>query len=308
MNMKWKNKNIIILLAIVIFLCNCSYCFAQDSTKPERVVNVGYYMKNNKIIYLMVHTKTKINTKFQPVKNSVVKLFLDSKGDNNFIAKVTTDEKGVAKAIIPPVLKTMWNASSDHTFIGIAEANKEFVETKSEASITKTKINIDTSSDGATRNIIVSVLALKNGEWNPAKDVEMKVGIGRLDGSILSAGDVATYTTDSTGSVTVELKKDSLPGDEKGNIVLAAKVEDNDQYGNLLVEKITPWGVALKPEKNFFNQRTLWSTRFRTPIWLLFIAYSIMITVWGGLLYLVFQVVKIRKLGKNKAYNKMAIN
>ena len=298
MNMKWKNKNIIILLAIVIFLCNCSYCFAQDSTKPERVVNVGYYMTNNKIIYLMVHTKTKISTKFQPVKYSVVKLYLDSLGDNNFIAKVITDEKGEAKAIIPPGLKTMWNASSDHTFIGIAEADKEFEETKAETPITKTKINIDTSSDVGTRNIIVAVSALKNGEWTPAKDVEMKVGIGRLDGSILSAGDEATYTTDSTGSVTVELKKDSLPGDEKGNIVLAAKVEDNDQYGNLLVEKTTPWGVALKPEKNFFNQRTLWSTRFRTPIWLLLMAYSIMITVWGVLLYLIFQVVKIRKLGK----------
>ena len=197
----------------------------------------------------------------------------------------------------------MWNASSDHIFIGIAEANKEFEETKAETPITKTKINIDTSSDVGTRNIIVAVSALKNGEWTPVKDVEMKVGIGRLDGSILSAGDEATYTTDSTGSATVELKKDSLPGDEKGNIVLAAKVEDNDQYGNLLVEKTTPWGVALKPEKNFFNQRTLWSTRFRTPIWLLLMAYSIIITVWGVLLYLVIQVVRIRKLGKNKAYN-----
>jgi hypothetical protein len=116
-------------------------------------------------------------------------------------------------------------------------------------------------------------------------------------GGILPAGDEETYTTDSTGSVTAEFKKDSLPGDEKGNIVLAAKVEDNDLFGNLLVEKKAPWGIATKPDKNFFDQRTLWSTRFRTPIWLLFMAYSIVIGVWGTIIFLVFQIVKIKKLG-----------
>ena len=89
---------------------------------------------------------------------------------------------------------------------------------------------------------------------------------GKKNGGILSAGDEATYTTDSTGEVTAEFKKDSLPGDEKGNIVLAAVVEDNDQYGNLQVEKTVSWGVPFNPDNSFFNQRALWSTRSRTPI------------------------------------------
>src|SRR5436190_3674815 len=104
---------------------------------------------------------------------------------------------------------------------------------------------------------------MKGTEWIPAKDVEMKVGISRM-GGVLSAGDEATYTTDSSGSVTVEFKKDSLPGDEKGNIILAAKVENNDQYGNLFVEKTVPWGISKKSDNTFFKQRTLWSTRSRT--------------------------------------------
>ena len=295
--MKWKNNIIVGLLVPAICLCNYSYCQAQDSTKKELVLNVAYYMNNNKIIYLMVNSKTKINTKFQPVKNSVINLYLDSIGNNYFIAKVTSDEKGVAKAIIPPALKAAWDASSVHTFLGVAEANKEFNETKSETQITKTKISIDTSSDGTTRNVIVAVSALKNGEWMPAKDVEMKVGVSRL-GGILSAGDEETYTTDSTGRVTVELKKDSLPGDEKGNIVLAAKVEENDQFGNLLAEKTVPWGIVTKADENFFQIRTLWTTRFRTPYWLLFMAYSIIIGVWGTFIYLIFQLIKIKKLNK----------
>ena len=294
--MKRKKNNIMVLVLALFFAAPFSV-FAQDSTKNELVMNLGYYMNNNKIIYLMVNTKTKIDKKFQPVNGMVVNLFLDNDSAGNFIGKVATNEKGIAKAIIPAALKDLWEGAATHNFIGISEKTKQFDETKAEAAITKTKITIDTLAGAETRTITVSVSALQDGEWRPAKDVEMKVGVNRL-GGILPAGDEVSYTTDSTGIINVELKKDSLPGDQQGNIVLAAKVEDNDQYGNLLVEKTVHWGVAVTPEKNFFDQRTLWTTRFRTPFWLLLMAYTIVIGVWGTIIYLIVQIVKIGKLGK----------
>ena len=128
----------------------------------------------------------------------------------------------------------------------------------------------------------------------PVKDIEMKLRIKRMLGN-LSVGDAETYTADSTGTASAEFKRDSMPGDQKGNLTLVARVEDNDKYGNLVVEKTVPWGVAVKQNKNFFDQRTLWSTRFRTPLWLLFMAYSIVIGVWGTIIYLIWQIVKIKK-------------
>jgi hypothetical protein len=298
--MKRKNNLKISILLLAAFFSGVSNVLAQDSTKKELVVNVGYYMTNNKIVYLLVNTKTKVDKKFQPVKNSIIDLYLDSAAENNLVAKVTTDDAGKAKAVLPPGLKTAWESSASHKFLAVAEASKDFDKTEGEATVTKTKLSIDTVSDAETRSITVTVLALKGSEWVPAKDVEMKIGISRM-GGILSAGDDPTYTTDSSGSVTVELKKDSLPGDEKGNIVLAAKVEENDIYGNLLLEKTVPWGVAFKPDNNFFNQRTLWTTRNRTPVWLLFMAYSILLGVWGTILYLVRQMFIIKKLSKGVA-------
>ena len=279
--------SLLVLLSVMIA--------AQDSVKHELVLTVSYFMDNNKIVYLKANTKTKIDTKFQPVRNAIVKLYLDTESDSSFIGKVTTDEMGNAKAILPPSLKALWDISSNHTILGVTEASKEFDPATSEATVTKTKMSIDTASDAETKSITVTVMAQKDGEWIPAPDVEMKVGIKRM-GGILPAGDEETYTTDSSGAVTVELKKDSLPGDEKGNIILAAKVEENDLYGNLMIEKPVPWGVVTQVDNSFFKQRTLWSTRFRTPAWLLFMAYSIVIGVWGTLIYLVFQIVKINKL------------
>ena len=190
----------------------------------------------------------------------------------------------------------------------MAEGTSKEEETTSEFTITKSKIIIDTTNEGGVRNITASVMKLENETWVPAADVEMKIGVVRMDKSILSAGDEATYTTDSTGIATVEFKKDSLPGDLKGNIVLAASVEDNDELGNLLIEKPVSWGVAVKEDKSFFAHRALWTNRSKTPYWLLIMAYSIAIGVWSTILYLIFQLIKLKKLGVKKLEVKKSLS
>ncbi len=271
--------------------------YAQDEpVETKEVVNLHYFNNNNNVQYLLLESLLKTGKKSEPQSNKVFQLYLDVNDPANLITKVLTDANGKAKAIIPEKLKTLWDGTPDHTFIVVAEGSSKEEETSSEFTITKAKITIDTSNTDGVRSIIASVMKLKDNEWVPAADVEMKLGVKRMN-SILSAGDEATYTTDSTGTVTVEYKKENLPGDAQGNILLAARVEDNDELGNLLIEKPVNWGVAVKEDKSFFNQRTLWTTRFYTPYWLLIMAYSIAIGVWGTILYLVFQLVKIKKLG-----------
>ena len=136
----------------------------------------------------------------------------------------------------------------------------------------------------------------KGNEWMAVKEIEMKLSIKRLQGN-LTVGEAETFTSDSTGTASAAFIKDSMPGDAKGNIILVARVEDNDSYGNLVVEKSVPWGKVAKAETNFWH-RTLWSTGNRAPVWLLVIAFAIIIGVWGTLIYLVWQLVKIKKMGK----------
>ncbi|CAN5419713.1 hypothetical protein BH10BAC3_BH10BAC3_28230 [soil metagenome] len=291
-----SNKHSILLIAL-FFLLQPNSSLAQEDTVAQPVVKLHYFNNNNKVQYLILTSMLKKNKKLTPQKNKTYQLFIDSSSSQNLVAKLLTDENGKAKAFIPPSLKTAWDATAKHTFI-VLDGKEEVI---SDFVITKAKINLSTGLTDSVKNITASVLKLENNEWIPAADVEIKIGIERL-GSILSAGDAETYTTDSTGTVTVELKKDSLPGDTHGNYIIAAKVEDNDEYGNLLVEKSEPWGVLQKIDTNFFNQRTLWTTRFRTPYWLLLMAYSIIIAVWGTLLYLIIQLVKIKRIGVNPVH------
>lgn len=290
-----KRINTYLLVLLGLFIISIETVSAQkDSVTSEEVVKLKYYNTNNSVQYLIIESVLKTGKKLTPLKNKSYNLYLDSISTEKLIAKVNTDETGKAKSFLPIILKQAWDANPQHKFIAVTAGTENSV---TEIEVTKAKINIDTSSTDELKSIIVQVLKYENSEWVPVSDVEMKVGYQRL-GSILSAGDEATYTTDSTGSVTVEVTKTNLPGDSKGNIILVAKVEDNDIVGNLLVEKSAPWGTVTKPSLGFFNQRTLWSTRFKTPVWLLFMAYSIILTVWGTLVYLVFQLIRIKKLGK----------
>ena len=268
----------------------------KDSVEQKEIVRLHYFNNNNSLQYLLLESILKTGKKSEPQKHKVFKIFLDSDKVENHITKVLTDENGMAKAVIPASLKSIWDGASSHTFIVVAEGTSKEEETSSEFTITKSKITIETSPAEHTKSITVRVMKLNNGEWVPAKDVEIKIGVQRL-GGLLPVEDEESYTTDSTGTATAEFKKVGLPGDQQGKLMLTARVEDNDELGNLIIDKSVPWGIATKPDNNFFARRTLWSTRFKTPLWLLFMAYSIGIGVWGTLIYLVGQIIKIKRLG-----------
>jgi hypothetical protein len=269
--------------------------FGQEKYSADTIISLKYFNEGNLFHYLLLQCKSKSGKKSEPIPGVHFKVYLDSSSSDFLINELTSDVNGKAKYTIPPRLQSIWNASTQHTFIAIDEKN----EAVSDLTILKSKIEIDTITIAGARNIVAKFFELKNNEWIGVSDVEMKIGILRLGGGILSAGDVPTYSTDSSGIAQVEYKWDSLPGNEKGNIVIVAKVEDNDLYGNLMVSKIVPWGKAFRPSDNFFKLRTLWTTRFRTPYWLLFMAYTMVIGVWGTLLYLFNQLIKLIKLGKD---------
>ena len=288
-------KTRISFLLVLCLMVSVLSISAQDTVKAEPSVKLRYFVNNNNIQYLMV--KSVIGKKLLPLPMKVVNVYLDSAGADNLIIKTTTDKIGKAIVFIPVAFQEKWKSNAKHNFIAVMEGATPEEEVTAELEITKSKIEIDTSSsEDGVRTITVKVMFYENNTWVPAPDVEMRVGVSRL-GGILSAGDAETYTTDSTGSVSVEFKRDSLAGDLQGNYILAAKVEDNDSYGNLLVEKTVPWGVAYKPDTTFFSLRNLWTTQFRSPYWLLFMAYSIVFGVWGTMIYLIRQMWKIKKLG-----------
>ncbi|HEY5326480.1 MAG TPA: hypothetical protein VIJ27_05735 [Mucilaginibacter sp.] len=277
----------------VIFLLSGYNGFPQAADKGTLSVAINYFVNNNRVQYLMVKVKTKVNRKFQNVSGIALTLFLDKDSIGTMIGKVVTNEDGEASAIIPSTLQKEWRTSVKHTFLASFDGNKKYEAAKADLTVAKAKILIDAGSDKA---VSATVFEMKDTTWAPVKGVEVVLALRRL-GADLTINETPTFTTDSTGKASGDFKRDSIPGDAKGSITLVAKIVDNDQYGNLSIEKTVPWGAKFMPV-NTFNERTLFATRAKAPIWLIFIATGIIIAVWAVLILLVQNLFKIKKLGQ----------
>jgi hypothetical protein len=289
--MKRLSKNLIALLSI-IFLLTSFDGFAQGAQKGDLSIAINYFVSNNTVPSLLVRVKTKTNGRFQPVGGIKLKLFLDKDSAGTAIGNVITNKKGEASILIPPSVKKEWATSAKHTFLATFDGDKKYEASKADLTVGKAKILIATSD----KTITATVLEMKDKDWAPVKGVELKIAVRRLTGD-LPVNETPTFTTDSTGQASTDFKKDKIPGGASGNIILVAKIEDNDQYGNLSIEKTVNWGAKFIPV-NTFSKRTLFATRDKAPIWLEVIAYSIILAVWGILISLVFNLVKIKKLGR----------
>ncbi len=286
-------RNNYLSIAIVL-LCLIGFnAIAQNATKNDLLLSVSYFNNNNQTQYLVAHTKCKIDGKFQLIPNVDVSFYITNDSTpSNFLGKATTNEKGEATLLIPLAAKSEWIKSPKQNFEVVSKASNLYDETKANTPISKAKLKIETSDD---KKITITVLEQKDTAWTVVKGVDLKVAIKRLDGD-LNVSETQTYTTDSTGTIAADFKRDSLPGDAQGNLTLIAKVEDNDNYGNLTVEKTVPWGSKFEYLSKY-DRRTLFARRGHSPIWLEILAYSIIVAVWIILIYLIGQLRKIKRLG-----------
>lgn len=102
---------------------------------------------------------------------------------------------------------------------------------------------------------------------------------------------VGEGTTDTNGEITIDVPK-NLPGDEKGNITLMARLDENELYGNLEGAVVQQWGI---PISNIDQKlpRALWSTH--PPMWMM-VTFAILITiVWGHYIVIIFELFRLRK-------------
>ena len=278
------------MLFVAGFLITVGKGYAQTA-KADLSINVSGALLNNSIPRVGVKVKTKIDGRFQNVAGITLALYLDKDSAGYLIDRVTTNNDGEAAAYLSPVLKQKWgNRTLKHTFIAVFNGDKNFEATKGDVTVLRGKINLSISPD---KKVTATVYSMTDTSWTPQKGVDVKLAIARLGGD-LPINETPTFTTDSTGQVSADFKRDSIPGDINGNITLIARVEDNDQIGSLSVEKVVAWGAKFKPVNNF-DKRSLYATRDKAPVWLQLLAYSIMLSVWAILAYLVFNVIKIKR-------------
>lgn len=129
----------------------------------------------------------------------------------------------------------------------------------------------------------------------PFQEVDVSFYIKREFG-LMRIGETSN-PTGVDGKVKVVFPE-KIIGDAEGNVILLAKVENSFIYNDAESEVIRKWGDPLVTEDEKFNQRALWGSRDKSPVWLLLLANGIIVGIWGVILYVIYNLFRIKKAGK----------
>ncbi|MGB5204645.1 MAG: hypothetical protein WBN63_10690, partial [Eudoraea sp.] len=97
---------------------------------------------------------------------------------------------------------------------------------------------------------------------------------------------------DENGTIFVPIE-DGIPGLD-GNLNIEVVLQDSDDYGTVKAIINAPIGKPIV-EESTFDQRTLWSPRSKTPIFILFFTGGLIFGTWGIIIYLITNLFKISK-------------
>ena len=129
----------------------------------------------------------------------------------------------------------------------------------------------------------------------PVCDIKVLFSAKRYFGSL----PLGVSKTNSKGYASIAFP-DDLPGDEAGNAEIIVKFANQDRFGKAEIKKTVNWATPLHIE-NMTDQRAMWGQNAKTPLWLLFTYLGITISVWLGIIFVVFQILKLKKAGKATA-------
>ena len=107
-------------------------------------------------------------------------------------------------------------------------------------------------------------------------DQNVIVRVERLFAPLLISKEI--NMTDEFGTILVPVPE-GIPGVD-GNLKLEAVLEDSDDYGTVKAIINAPVGVPIVDESSF-DERTLWSPRNKTPIFILLFTGLLVLATWG---------------------------
>lgn len=286
-----KNK-IAIIAGLALLLCIPVTMFAQaDSTSKEEEpslispsLDLVTVQKSDNTIDLKATIKTKIKGTFY--KLSLLKI--------TFVQTADTAEKNLGFVITNDQGKATLTVKADDlikskdgtlAFKASYAGNKQMEAADAEVSIKRAWLEINPVKED-------SLFTVKAKLVSPCADSSVKdVTVGIYVKRSFNPLKIGEGTTDESGEVSVEIPG-GLPGDEKGNLILLAKLDENETFGNLEAASVQKWGTPLTI-KNTEQTRALWSSH--PPLWMLVTFIILMGIVWGHYLVIIIQLVRLRK-------------
>ena len=234
--------------------------------------------------------------KWLPVPNVEILFFLNSTDELGLIGKVKTNDKGMAVLLLSKNEKFLIAKNIGAAYIFTAQLRnlKEFEDADAEITIKESKLTMDLTADADVKTATATFFERNDkNEFVPLKDAQIRFYVKRTYSLFpLSEGNIAT---DDAGVATLEVPA-GIAGDEKGNLTIIARLEENETFGSVTNTQVKNWGVPVQIDEAE-QSRTLWGSRANAPLVLVIGVNCILIGIWGVIGYIIYLLFEVNYLG-----------
>jgi len=303
--MKNQMKQAIKICRISMFLLfiTCTFVISllgqesgSDSVERTKArISLKYINYNNYGPRLKTTVKTKVGRSYIGVADVRVDYYYQELNEDNYIGYGQTDNMGEVIFGIPDTFRKALDTTDHYTFFARVKDNIQVLDAVKDVEATRSKFILTAEEEDSVKTIVLSINGPGEEEHlSPAPDVEIGIFVKRLFGN-LPIGDVE-YTNEE-GELSI-IFPDDIPGDSSGNLIIYAQIDDHEDFGTLIGTTQKKWGT-LPNNHNDSEARELWSVGSNAPLFLVVIVSLLVTIVWGIIVYLLYEVFRIKKIGLN---------
>ncbi|HHC81170.1 MAG TPA: hypothetical protein ENK46_14915 [Flavobacteriia bacterium] len=276
----------IISLFIVMMISQNTY--AQKKKLHKVRLKAEYIKITDGEMYLDISATSKIKKKNKKIPNIKLSIYNEFNDERYKVGEITTNNKGKNKFIIDGLHTLKADSTNTYTLKIAFKGNEVYKK----ASKTIRFKDADIKASLSTKDSIYYIKAILTDKatGNPLANQSLSVQVQRLFSPLRIGKEF--NDTDDDGTIVVPIKENIPSAD--GNLVIEVVLNDSDEYGTVKAFVNAPIGIPVADESTF-NQRTMWSPRNKTPIFILVFTNFLIIGIWGILLYLIINLFKISK-------------
>ncbi|NOQ91800.1 MAG: hypothetical protein GQ552_03685 [Flavobacteriaceae bacterium] len=279
---------ILAFISVWFFSMGSQNLYAQKAKKNKVRLNVQYVKIMDGEMYFDIKASARIKKKNIKVSNIDLILYNELEEERIELGKTVTNMKGESRFVLKNLNEIKPDSSNTYNILVSFKGNDTYKKAKKKINFIDANIEAKIITKDSV-NYITATLFDANTN-SPIVDESLTVQVQRLF-KPLRVGEEFNNTDDS-GSILVPIE-DGIPGIE-GNLAIEVVLNESDDYGTVKVIVKAPIGIPIVDESTF-DQRTMWSPRNKTPIFLLIFPNLLIIGIWGFIVYLIFNLFKLSK-------------
>ncbi len=287
MNSSYKH----ILLILTIASIASSGMKAQDAELASTKLQAGYYKDQNNLESITAKLLLKAE-RYEPFANAEIHFYALKDTARVLLKTIVTDEKGEAVFSMDGDTKVSPDSTGLLTFTVEYDGNATSESASKDIQVKVANLKVSFFQEDSSKFIAVDAFEPGSGDASiPIAATE----IGIFVKGTFSYLNIAKEATSAEGKLIFPFPVD-MPGDSLGVLTIAARIEDNDLYGNVESWGTINWArpVPIATEA----RRGLGDTD--APLWMVYTLIVLLSAVWFHYAYVIFLIIKI-KLAKHHA-------